>query len=174
MGTKVKDKIYYMAEHLNVPKSWVPMLLDVSDTTLVKWSYNPRNVSEEMSERIFLRVAILDGLGFSFWKGEVHLQYPYTGGQEYKTYWAVRVKDDVYYLPHTHYRMPNDPPKALVALVRNAVAREENQHPLYVYHTYTKISNGPLSKIAADSSLEMPLGVMRWENIKGQSKEDVE
>lgn len=165
MGVKVKDKIYYMAEHLNVPKSWVPMLLDVSDTTLVKWSYNPRNVSEEMSERIFLRVAILDGLGFSFWKGEAHLQYPYTGAQECKAYWAVRAKDDVYYLPDIRkFRgLPSYPPKALVALVRNAVVREENQHPLYVYHTYTKRSNGPLSKIAADSSLEMPLGVMRWE-----------
>lgn len=165
MRPVVKDKVYYMSESLGVSKSWVCGFLDVSDTTLTKWSYNPANVSAEMSERIFTRIAILDALGVRFKKCRLGKEIPERESIAVGDWWAVSVGEDTYYLPDIRkFRgLPSYPPKALVALVRNAVVREENQHPLYVLHKYKKRRDGPLSKIAANSSLEMPLGVIRWE-----------
>lgn len=182
MGIQVKDKVYYMAEHLGVPKCWVPLMLDVSDTTLTKWSYNPKNVSDEMSERIFLRLAILDQMAIKFRHCTISVDIPVRkktvtqvakeilegkrgNGDDLTSTsagWAITVNGDTYYLRDIRRRLPSDPPKALVTLARNAIVREENQHPLYIKHKY-KYRTGPLSKIAQDTSLEMPLGVIRWE-----------
>lgn len=167
MGTKVKDKIFYMSEHLGVPKSWVPKMLDVSDTTLTKWSYNPLNVSEEMSERIFLRIAILEALDISFKKCVAYIHEPGSGLPIPKHYWTVKVGGDVYCLADIRRRLPSDPPSALVNLVRNALIREENQHPLYIRHRYKSgLRPGYLSKVAKDESLELPRGVFRWDKEK--------
>lgn len=162
MGIQVKDKVYYMAERLGVPKCWVPLILDVSDTTLTKWSYNPKNVSDEMSERIFLRLAILDEMAVETKTCKMTVEIPGRKSTATSDYQAITVNGDTYYLRDIRRRLPSDPPKALVTLVRNAIVREENQHPLYIKHKY-KYRTGPLSKIAQDTSLEMPLGVIRRE-----------
>jgi hypothetical protein len=164
MGTKVKDKVYYMSEHLGVPKSWVPKMLDVSDTTLTKWSYNPLNVSQEMSERIFLRLAILETLGVSFKEITAYLSDTETGAPTPKKFMLVTVGGNVYYVHDVRRRLPSDPPKALVPLVRNALIREENQHPLYIRHRYgPDRRRGALSKMARDETLEMPRGIFKWD-----------
>ncbi len=164
MGVKVKDKIYYLAERLGIPKCWVSQMLDVSDTTLTKWSYNPLNVSEEMSERIFLRLAILDGLDITFKKCVAYVHEPASGLPIPKHYWSVKIGGDVYCLADVRRRLPSDPPSALVNLVRNALIREENQHPLYIRHRYgPDRRNGVLSKIARDETLEMPRGLFKWD-----------
>ena len=156
MGVIVKDKVYYIAEELGVPKCWVSELLGVSDTTLTKWSYNPENVSTEMSDRLFLRVSILEKIGLCFKPVRVSVD-----GHDAKKFWLVSVKDDVYFL-NARSRLPSEPPKALTHLVRNALIYEESCHPCYIRFTYHRF-DGPLSKIAHDKSLEMPLGVIRWE-----------
>lgn len=165
MGVLVKDKVFQMSEHIGVPKSWICRFLDVSDTTLTKWSYNPANVSAEMSERIFLRIAILDNLGLRFQKIRMAKENPFRETAAWADYWQVTVGEDVYYLPDIRKErgLPSYPPKALIALVRNAVVREENQHPLYLRHKYRR-RDGTLSRIATDTSLEMPLGVIRWKD----------
>ena len=156
----VKDKVYYISEVLNLPKSWIPEILDVSSTTLTKWTYNPRNVSEEMSERIFLRLAILEQMNLQTrMTAMANLFVPPKGFQDY---WAVAVNGDVYYIKDKRRHLPGSPPDALVNLVRNAIVREEHQHPLYVRHRYDR-RNGQLSKIAKDTSLELPLGIFRWD-----------
>lgn len=156
MGVIVKDKVYHIAEELGIPKSWVPDLLGVSDTTLTKWSYNPRNVSIEMSDRIFLRLSILEKMAPCFKPVLVSVD-----GRDAKKFWLVNVNGDVYFL-NARSRLPSEPPKGMVCLIRNAIVYEEHCHPRYVRYRYLQFY-GPLSKIAHDKSLEMPLGVIRWE-----------
>lgn len=138
-----KDKLYHLATSLgDVNKTDLHIMLDVSDTALRKWSYNPLNVGTSLSDAIFKRIAYLDLLRVNVkCKSNSLYKVTYRGG----------------------YSITNDY-RTIVASLLNRVEFVESRYIVdYSDQNVEKVmKTGRLSMIAHNKSLEIPPGVTVW------------
>lgn len=168
---EIKDKLYHLSKLSGIPKGYLHLVLDVSETTLRKWSYNPANVSEGMSELIFKRIAYMDlaRLHMELLDGE-RLPNRYSG-----TFLSATPSATEYM-----YRVQTGTSEVLTQdfypVLRNALCWIEERGSDYLANysesNVDAVRKGqrceyvcPMgySRIARDKSLEMPPGVLKWD-----------
>lgn len=162
MGTLVHDKVYYIAKEIGVPKKWLPVMLDTSETTLMRWSYNRQNVPASTDENILKKIAIIDKLYLSV-SEKTFCEYQLNGSPKERTFYAVTIYGNRYFVEpsFSRTRQPANMPVSLRDIIRNAIFREWAWYRKYPYAQLR--TGGPCYKIAVDTSLEMPRGVFRWD-----------
>lgn len=147
----VKDKLYYVSERMGVSKSDLPYIFDVSMTSLRNWSYNPENVSEELRNKIEDIFLLLD---------VCHVQIkPVKNIEDYS--WNVRIASSSYLLSNVHlgYFLRRELLFRMDCVTRMAPLRKESLR-----------LNGEFCKIAFDKRLELPKGVLTWDDKLVESK----
>ena len=162
MGTKVHDKVFYIAEEIGVPKKWLPVMLDMSETTLMRWSYNRQNVPASTDEDILRKIAIIDKLFLSV-SEKTFLEYQLNGAPKERTFYAVTIYGNRYFVEPSFHRtrQPANMPVSLRDIIRNAIFRECAWYRKYPYAQLR--TGGPCYRIAMNTLLEMPRGVFRWD-----------
>lgn len=162
MGTLVHDKVYYIANELGVPKKWVPAILDVSETTLMRWSYNRQNVPASTDEDILMKIAVVDKLFLSV-SEKTLLEYQLNSKPRERKFYMVSISGNNYLVEpsFSKTRQPANMPVSLRDIIRNAIFREVSWHRKYPYAQLRK--SGPCYQIAMNPLLEMPRGVFRWD-----------
>ena len=165
----IKDKLYYLSEKSGIPKGYLYLVLDVSETTLRRWSYNPANVSPETSDRIFRKIAYMD-------LGQMHMEKV---SEERLSYYGEFLSptpaatDYMYkvYLPTNPILTSNFYPTLRDALcwIEERGSKtlvnysDENVEAVLNGHRPNHVHVIGYSRIARDKSLEMPPGVLKWD-----------
>lgn len=162
MGIKVHDKVYYIAEEIGVPKKWVPIILDISETTLMRWSYNRENVPASTDADILQKIAIIDKLYLGVGEKKF-LEYQLNGAPKERMFFCVAIGGNRYFVEPTfsRTRQPGNMPVSLRDIIRNAIFRECAWYRKYPYAQLR--TGGPCYRIAMNPLLEMPRGVFRWD-----------
>ena len=128
------------------------MILDVSEVTFRKWSYNPQNVKKEISESIFNKIAYLDLMRF-----KVH-------------------RDGDRWTIHTELFgkviCDEAPWKTCAALLYFTEERLSKEFHCYCESKIKEQRKGLFgySRIAINKSLELPVGVTRWDFSKNEER----
>lgn len=164
----VKDKIYYISKKSGIPKMDFNLILDVSETALRSWSYNPANVSEKTANKILKKIALMDILGIKIelYDGIRHPN-PYSGrfdiGGPYAHEFLWKVSH------HFHEECIT---RDYRAIIRNDIFYAENRYREYLENCSDEAVHEWIKKsrwthrgycyIAQDKSLEMPVGQKRW------------
>lgn len=176
---EVKDKIYYIAEALGVPKGYLHHILNIDETTLRKWSYNPANVTSATSEKIFRRIAYMDLMGLKLrkvnderikdlaWDEEKReflwppnatdylweIQSRYEGTVQTRDFWQA-ASAMLCRVENWESRKVVNYSEEAVCMARTGKRSNRGQTPRITPH---------YSRIANNRKLEMPVGVTRWD-----------
>ena len=157
----IKDKVYYITQHLGIPKSYLHLIIMESEATLRLWSYNPANVNEDIAKRIYEKLRMLDIMGVRI---EDLGEHPLPELRKYsprgtaKHLWKIHVNGREY------------TSRDFVEVIRNALYYEMESPDGKTTFRYSRKGmhqfelNAPICQIANDKSLELPVGVTRWKD----------
>jgi hypothetical protein len=163
-----KDKLYCISEKSGIPKMDLNWILDVSETTLRLWSYNPANVSEEMADRLLRKIALMDIL-----KIRIEL---YDGIRQWNSYSGRYDTGGPFpreFLWRVHHHFHDECiTRDYRAVIRNDIFYAENRYRECLENCSDEAVQAWIEKsrwthrgycyIAQDKSLEMPVGQTHW------------
>lgn len=153
----VNDKLNRISKATGIPKGYLGLVLEESDTSLRKWSYNPANVSEKTSKRIFEKIKRLDLL---------RVRIKNTGERTKKEWYKPSGPSNAREYVWTIHIGPNVFTGDFVPIIRNELFYTQHHKGVESYPMRRQQSielNGTLCKIAHDKSIELPVGATVWD-----------